>query len=716
MMEITARMSESALVSRAAAAGSMVLLRNVRGTLPLLPGEEGRLPVAVFGVGQVRTVFAGKGMEPWRTVSVLDGLTAADAVLPDALLAQSYRSWALAHPRDGGEMPIDASGAEKLASRCAAAIVVISRDTECAEIELRDEETTLLRTVADAFERSVLVLNTPGYVDVAEFVARFGAVVFMGVAGQEGGAALADVLTAKTVPAGRLADTWPLRAEDWDKANRQTDLFVGYRYFDSYGKDVLYPFGFGLNYGKSVLGSFSVGLEGRTVSVDAVIENTGDTWPVREVVQVYFSGPDGGEVKPVYELDCFARTGLVQPGGKEAVHLTFPVGEMSVYDESAARWRLEPGYYDIRVGTNCRNTTVAGSVFVAREVVCLQVRPCVERVNMAVRSRRGAGAFTYPGEEEERSAAHKRAMRLSARAVPPRAVSYSGKFPGCRGGREGISLRDVRDGSYTDKQLAASMEEHDLRALVCGFGSCAAQVSGAYGSSPDLRAAYGIPPVNIAYGSCGIHVDKDFEGEDGEKKHQYMTAFPAPSLLACSFDRDLISSVGEAVGREARELGVDLWLAPSATIHRRADQFGFYASFSEDPVLCGVCAGALIAGCQKHAMAALRHVMGGEAEVSVTERTLREADLLGFEIAVLTGKPSAVLVPLMAVNGEACGLDMRLFTDVLHDEWGFDGAVFAAGELFSRFPGRPLLESAVLPILRLIARSGAFAKEYPAKA
>lgn len=712
-MEMTARMSENALVSRNAAAGSMVLLRNVRNTLPLTAPDSEKLPVAVFGLGQLRTAFAGTGMDPWRTVCVLDGLAASGRVLPDGPLAHKYRAWALSNPGAAAELPLDGELMQELAGRAAAAVAVVTRGADSTDLALRDDEKALLRAVSGAFARSVLVLNTPGYLDIAEFVPLFGAVVFMGIAGQEGGAALADVLTAKQVPSGRLADTWPLHASDWEKANRQTDLFTGYRYFDSFNKEVLFPFGFGLGYGKSVLGAFSVGLEGRTVSVEATIENAGGAWPLREVLQVYFSGPDGGAVKPVYCLDCFAKTGPLAPGERETVHLSFPVSEMCVYDETSSSFRLEAGYYDIRVGTDSRNTTIAGSVYVSRELCCLQLRPCTGRPNAAVRSRRGTEPFSYPGEAEEKAAAHRHAMRLSGRGMTTRTVKYSKKFPGCRGGREGITLRDVMGGSYTAEQLAASMDEHALRALVCGFGSCEPAVPGAYGASPDLRVPYGIPPVTIAYGSCGIHVDKDVPKGGGTTAHQYVTAFPAPSLLACSFDRELLERVGAAIGREARELGVDLWLAPSATIHRRAGQYGFYAAFSEDPVLSGVCAGAVISGCQRHAMAALRHVMGGEAEVALTERTLREVDLLGFEIAVRAGKPSAVLVPLMAINGEACGLDMRLFSDVLHDEWGFDGAVFAAGELFSRFPGRPLLESAALPTLRLILKSGAFARENP---
>ena len=289
-------------------------------------------------------------------------------------------------------------------------------------------------------------------------------------------------------------------------------------------------------------------------------------------------------------------------------------------------------------------------------------------------------------------------------------VRYSKKFPGCRGGKEGISLLDVYEGRYDLRQLVATMDEHDLRALVCNFGSSQSPVPGAWGASADLYSRYGIPSITIAKGCDGLRLTRDIKNEDGEVvAHQYVTAFPAPSLLACSFDRELLHSVGSAVGREMREFGVDLWLAPSATVHRDPRSDCYHGAFSEDPVVSGLCAAWLIQGCQQHAMAALRHVESA-VEITVTERTLREFELLGFEIAVTLGQPKALLAPSIAVCGEALSLDNRILSDVLYDEWHFDGMTFAAGELFSRFPGRPLLEQAALRTLRLILDAPSFRK------
>ena len=708
-MEVTARMTESAMVARAAAAGSMVLLKNLRHTLPLLAEGTEPLPIAVFGSGQIRTALSA-GIMPWRSVNVLDGLLASDQVTPDGLLAHKYRNFLMGNPDPSAQLTAAELELDAVAARTRAAVVVVTRPHDAYDYHLQPQEAQLIEAVGKAFERSVLVLNTPGYMDIAQAAAQVSAVVFMGLAGQEGGGALADLLTAKAVFSGKLADTWPMSPDQFDKAGLQTDLYTGYRYYDSFGKEVLYPFGYGLSYGKPILTGYSVGLDDAIVTVEATVQNASERYPAREVLQVYFSAPDDLVSRPVYLLDSFAKTGVLQPGEQESLRLSFPVTELARFDPLAAAWRLDPGYYDIRIGVHSRNTTIAGSIYVPKPIVVLEVKNCIERPDESVRSRKGAKAFTYPGEEEERAASRKHALRLSSRQVSAKVVRYAKKFTGCRGGKEGIRLADVYEGRYDMRQLVASMEEHDLRALVMNFGSSQSAVPGAWGASADLWDKYGIPPLTICKGCDGVRLTRDVRNADGEVvRHQYATAFPSPSLLACSFDRDLLHSVGSAVGREMREFGVDLWLSPSATVHRDPRSDCYHGAFSEDPVVSGLCAAWVIQGCQQHAMAALRHVENA-VEITVTERTLREFELQGFEIAVSLGRPKALLAPSIAVCGEALSLDNRILSDVLYDEWGYDGMTFAAGELFSRFPSRPMLEQAALRTLRTILDAPSFRK------
>ena len=273
-MEYTPRMLDAALTARSAAAAGMVLLKNVQNALPLTAEDGEALPVAVFGSGQIFTPCCEAAMDPWRKVSVLDGLCASDAVKPDGLLSHKYRTWALEHPA-GGEYPLGSLSMEELAGCNRAAIVVIARRPEQTDCTLTDSETQMLRSVTTAFDRTILVLATPGFMELNDAAMACPAIVWMGIAGQESGSALADVLTTKALPMGRLPFSWPVSRTDFDAVNAQADQFVGYRYFDSFGAELRWPFGYGLGYGTCALGSVSVGLDGTDVTVSAEVENIG---------------------------------------------------------------------------------------------------------------------------------------------------------------------------------------------------------------------------------------------------------------------------------------------------------------------------------------------------------------------------------------------------------------------------------------------------------
>ena len=183
-MDITLRMSDHALTARAAAAAGIVLLKNTAGTLPLLPAEDGApLPIAVFGIRQLQTPAFEASMTPWRAIGALDGLCASDAVRPDALLARKYRTWAMEHP-DGSELPLTNLDFGALHHDCAAAVVVIGRTPEQYTLHLTDEETAMLTRVNSVFERTVLVIAAPGYLELNEAALSCGAIVFLGLAGR----------------------------------------------------------------------------------------------------------------------------------------------------------------------------------------------------------------------------------------------------------------------------------------------------------------------------------------------------------------------------------------------------------------------------------------------------------------------------------------------------------------------------------------------------
>jgi hypothetical protein len=695
-MELTPRLSESALVSRAAAAGSMVLLKNVGGALPLRPEAGEPLPVAVFGIGQLFTACCQRAMTPWRTIDILSGLCASEYVKPDGLLAHKYRAWAVEHP-NGEPLPLSGISLEELTEHCRAALLVVTRRPEDYRPQLTAEETQMIASVSAAFERSVLILNTPGYMELGEAARSCAAVVFMGIPGQEAGYALCDLLTAKLMPAGRLAHSWPLRLSDFDEAAETADRFTGYRYFDSFGTELLYPFGFGLTYGKAELGAVSMGLDGTDVFVSAEVQNTGETWPVQEVVQVYVSHPEGKLEQPVYLLDCFAKTKLLEPGASQTVELRFPVTELAAFREDASAFCLEEGYYDIRIGTASRASCIAGSIRLTRGVVVQAVAPLKMGPTLC-RSRSGASPYTYPGEEDELREARRRAIRLSDRNLPRRSQKKGREFTGCRSDGKMHTLQELQNDWCSLFQFVAGLDDESLRKLVCDFGFCPSEVPGALGASAALER-YGVPAYTIAAGSDGLQLTRDIKDEN-EKivKRQPCTAFPAASLLACSFDRELIRSVGAAVGREMAEYGVQFWLAPGANLQRTPRQPGFFETWSEDPVLAGVCAAALAEGVQPYGTAVLRTV-DPRRSFDVSQSAWRDVYALGFEIAARSYR--AALLPQLTLSGEILGENSVLVKSMILD-WHFGGMFLADGERYVSDPTRAELEKAALRIVKVL--------------
>jgi len=691
-MEYTPRMTENMLVAHAAAVNSMVLLKNVAGTLPLRPAGSEKLPIAVFGMGQIDTACCCREFETYRKVSILDGLCASHLVVPDGLLTHKYRNWKLNEP--GKEFPWSSLSMEELAENNAAAVVVLTRTEENYDTIVNNDERDLVRAVAAAFDRVVLVVNAPGYVEIAPVASLCGAVVYMGVAGQEGGAALAELLTGEALFRGHLNQSWPMRRADFTLANQAADIYCGYRYFDTFGTDLLYSFGHGLTYGTAEIESVSVAVDDTDVVVSAAVANVGESWPVSQVVQVYASRPDGRLPQPKYVFQGFASTKVLDPGQVQTVTIRFPVGELSTFSEESSAFILEAGYYDIRVGFSARSTMVAGSLKLSRDEVVLPVMP----MQMPkTQNRPTPKSFAMPGEGEEVAQARKRAIRLSSWNVPRVKLRKPRTPQLCRPAAQPVRLEHVAQGTANLYELVGGMESHDLRSLVLDFGFRPVSVPGALGASADLMDAYGIPAMTIAAGADGLLLKRDLKDEeDNTIGHQYCTAFPAASLLGCAWDCELIAAVGAAVGREMKEFGVDLWLAPGADVLRSPSQRHASRCWSEEPVLCGVYTVAMAKGVEKYGSAVLRSV-SMEHKQTATQRAYQDIYSLGFAIAA----PSAasVLLPTQWLNAEPSGEDTAQSEALCH-EWKFKGMFLADDERFTAEPTRLQLEQAALKILR----------------
>lgn len=399
-----------AAITRSAAAEGMVLLKNDGRTLPLGPGVK---KVALYGCTSYDFIPGGTGsgnVNRAYTVSLLEGLKNA-GITADPGLAKAYADhvsrWRATQKPDTSRfaafMPVvlpperDFPAAD-LAAQARdndAAVITIGRgsgeflDRESSSFCLSPENRALIAGVSRAFRAAgkpvVVVMNVGGAVETASWSADADAVLCAWQGGQEGGNSVADVLTGKTNPSGKLTMTFPIRCEDHassanfpvdlraDKdmtiANKcprydkklvdftpyEEDIYVGYRYFDSFGKNVAYPFGHGLSYTTFAYDDARVTRDGDKARVTVKVTNTGDR-AGKETVQLYAADPLARERnKPEKELRGFAKTAELAPGQSETVGIDVDLADLASFDTAKSAWRRDAGTYNLLVGASSRD-------------------------------------------------------------------------------------------------------------------------------------------------------------------------------------------------------------------------------------------------------------------------------------------------------------------------------------------------------------------------
>ena len=399
-----------AAVTRQSAVEGMVLLENRNSALPLSSDEK---KVALFGNTSYRFIAGGTGsgnVNRAYTVSLLDGLSNAGLSV-DGKLREKYEA-AIAIADATAEkaeenpfmaelplpLPADYVPSEKEIKEYAeandVAIITFGRlsgeflDRTAADFNLSASERSLVTEVSRIFraagKKTVVVLNVGGVIETASWKELPDALLLSWQAGQEGGNSVADVLTGKETPSGRLPMTWPVRAEDhkssenfpraedyefnfdaflgkerapgdvkdYDWCNYAEGVYVGYRWFDKAGIAVSYPFGYGLSYTAFAYGQPEVRREGDVVRMKVKIGNVGK-YPGKEVVQLYVAAPGKTLDKPVKELKSFAKTGLLAPGESEDVTLEFKIPDLASYNASTSDWEVEKGCYSLLAGASC---------------------------------------------------------------------------------------------------------------------------------------------------------------------------------------------------------------------------------------------------------------------------------------------------------------------------------------------------------------------------
>ena len=732
---VTDRETRNRALSRRAAAESMVLLKND----DCLPFSK-QTPVALLGGGAVCTIKGGTGsgdVNEREAVTIEQGLTAAGFVLTSrdwlSDYAERYASARLAWRDmilgDGSEeamahffenytshpffLPEGRPVAEQDLAGAEAAVYVVSRiagenadrTLEPGDYFLTEQERSDLLFLNAQALPTVLVVNAGGAVDVTEVSALeyVRAILFIAQPGQEGGHALADVLTGAVNPSGKLTATWARQFSDYPNAATFShlsgdvtkehyieDIYVGYRYFDTFGVKPLYGFGFGLSYTTFSVSDVSVdGLQ-----VTAAVTNTGNR-AGRETVQVYLSCPQGQLKKERRRLAAFAKTPLLAPEGTAILTLEIPVKQLASFDEARSAWIIEGGSYGVWVGSSLESAALAAALDVEQETVLERVthicpvqepfetiRPPelpAEDLSKVPHIRLAAGTLSVevPAAPVPSAEATELANRLPAKDMIPLLMGEISR------GQGALGAAGIRVPGSAGETSSAYAERLGLAAAVMADGPAGLRLTKCYESDPKTGAVY--DPGFLASIERGLFAEPE-EHPGAMKVYQHCTAFPVGTLLAQSFDTALLEEVGRAVAEELEEFHVAWWLAPGMNIHRNPLCGRNFEYYSEDPLLSGKLAAAITCGVQSlpGVGTTIKHLACNNQEDNrigsdsiVTERALREIYLRGFEIAVKESQPMCIMTSYNLVNGVHAANSFDLCTVAARQEWGFGGVIMS---------------------------------------
>lgn len=702
-----------AVLARQATAEGCVLLENEGQALPLREGER----VAVFGRMAFHYYKSGLGsgglVNTRYVVGILDALKDCKEIRLDEKLMGIYEDWIRENPFDEGQgwgrVPWCQKEMEVTDEMLGCArdndvsLVIIGRtagedqdnNAGPGSYCLTETEEDMIRRVCQVSKRTVVVLNVGNIIDMS-WVEKYHpqAVLYAWQGGQEGGNGVADVLTGKVCACGKLTDTIAQSIEDYPSTENfgdpfknyyKEDIYVGYRYFETFAKDkVLYPFGYGLSYTSFGIKAEILKNSEEELTVAAEVVNTGAV-KGKEVVQVYAKVPQGKLGNPARRLIGFAKTGELKPGEKEEVVIVIPKYDLASYDDSGVTghkscYVLEEGTYEIFVGSDVRSAESAGCYEEKFRVVEKLQEACapVEKFSRMKAVLMPDGSYQAVTEEVPVRTVDPQERR---KQNLPETLAYTGD--------KGYKLVDVLDGKVSMENFVAQISEEDLIAMFRGEGMCSPKVTpgtaAAFGGVTESMKALGIPVGCCADGPSGIRMDC------GTKAF----SLPNGTALGCTFNTELVSDLYEMTGKELRLNKIDSLLGPGMNIHRNPLNGRNFEYISEDPLLTGrICAAQVKAMAKSGIGSTIKHFCGNNQEVGrstsdsvMSERCLREIYLKGFEMAVREGGARSVMTTYGSVNGLWTAGSYDLCTTILRKEWGFEGIVMTDWWAKSNYEG-----------------------------
>lgn len=673
------------LARRAAQEGAVLLKNN--GTLPIKKKSK----IALFGIASLDYLCGGGGSgfvySAKNAPDLYEAFYEKDVEIYKPVLdfyleyaAPLLKDLEIENSLNDPDVPIEVI--KDAAQNNDVAIITLHRFSgenydrvyDFCKFELSKNEINLLNQVSEEFKKTVVVLNFCGMTDISIIKENdnIDACIYAGLNGMEGPFAIADIIMGEVNPSGKLTDTFAKSIDSYPQGSSfldskdyvcyYEDIYVGYRYFETIKdkqKDVLYPFGFGLSYTDFEITEQSSNIIDNKFTTNIIVKNIGN-YSGKEVVQIYYSAPQGLLYKSKISLAAFKKTKLLKPNEQEVLTLEFDINDMASFDDlgkiQKSAYLLEKGDYEFFVGNSCRNLTkLSYSLFVKENKITKQVSSCCAPINLEKRLLSN-GEFEALNSAEIKEYNGSYGINAKNRELP-----------------EKLTIYDVINKKVTIDEFVSTIELEDLMTLMGGTANRGlSNVSGIGGLDK-----YDIPAIMFTDGPAGLRINRG--------TNIATTCFPSATTVASSWNTELSYEIGKAGGLEAKECALGVWLTPGVNIHRNPLCGRNFEYFSEDPLISGEFAAAQINGIQSVGTAAtIKHFICNEKEVNryysdsrISERALREIYLKPFEIAIKNACPHSLMTSYNIVNGVRACENYELITTLLREELGFKGLVMS---------------------------------------
>ena len=677
-------------VSKRIAREGMVLLKNDNNTLPLAEGTK----IAVFGKAQIDYLKGGGGSgdvncayvrniyESLKSTGKLDVFDKLSLYYTE-YVSDQYRSGKTIGRFDEADIPEELLiEAREFADT---AIITINRyscededrrnDGTDAYFDLSAKERVMVQRVSDSFNKVIVLLNSGAMISTDWFATnnKIQAAIMIWQGGMEGASAAAEAIMGEINPSGKLVDTCAESFEDYpssegfheskDYVKYTEDIFVGYRYFETIPdkkERVVYPFGYGLSYTTFKMSDINTAELAGRIYVSVTVTNTGNR-SGKEVMQLYYSAPQGKLTKAARELCAFKKTKLLSPGESETLMLDFKTDDMASYDDTGcvaeSAYVMEQGEYKLYLGNSVRNVTELSYKHTEEKTrVVKQLTKCCAPERLGKRLTASGEYIDVKDSRQERKSYD--CTYKCEKRIPETDEDIK-------------KLIDVYEGKITLDEFIEQLTDDELIDLLMACENRGVSDTGGIGG----LKKYGIPAPMTEDGPAGVRISP--------LTGIHTTAFPIATMLAGTWDTELAEEMGKAGALEMKENNLFIWLTPALNIHRSPLCGRNFEYFSEDPLISGKFAAALVLGIQSQGVAATpKHFACNNKETNrhksdsiLSERALREIYLKGFEICVKEARPKTIMTSYNVINGVRASENAELISGILRGEWGYEGLI-----------------------------------------